>query len=733
MVSTDSIDQNTDCERKAAYMITDSGIKATKTHRPWDCANSFFLFRIRIELYFSYKDFSPFDLYKLLENVQNGLHPITGYRLLFPTRNNDLANTQSITDSLIFYPINTNDPNSRTLVNNGIKSRNSTTLYERSISVTNVSETTTNDLTSNIIKNRHHYQIVIRKKIDELLIYIVKLKQKKLARVCVKFQDRLQRDMTAEIELDEAPNSIAKELLELGLIHKDEFDEIRIKLQIRTAAANVITNNTVINVDTLRTIITKLLRMCKITNMDVNEVVTLETGTGGAAGGVNCDNINQVVDGIYRDRELRRQILEFFATSEFIFQTLFVVFIKLFLLKTSLTKDNQIPNLSYNEDTEDDHTSFRTPPISHYALLNQLQTLDMTTTNNNNNDLALISKEINELSPTSTAQTIDEEEKELLAPNLLSVRKKTLPNDIPRLDCGRFFLIVGKKRPQNGIVFKNYHFGMKRINKNGTQVWICTHKLCNAAINICNGSIVKTSSIKPDGSHEFEHQPKMSLDIYECIKSIKRRIEEEPTAAVSLLYDQQVKKFRRENGTAASIPVFDRVKSSLYEYRSSKQPPVPKALSSIDIPYRLTRTLLDQNFLLCNNQLVSVVGFASSIGIKLLGDNAHWNADGTFRTAPKLFYQSYSIHVWDNFSMKPVIYAALPNKNTNTYDTFLNELIVYAQINGISLTPKSILIDFEMAAHQAFSKNFPTAKIKGCQFHFGQNIWRQIKKKGLIS
>ncbi|CAF3450105.1 unnamed protein product [Rotaria socialis] len=284
---------------------------------------------------------------------------------------NDLANTQSITDSLIFYPINTNDPNSRTLVNNGIKSRNSTTLYERSISVTNVSETTTNDLTSNIIKNRHHYQIVIRKKIDELLIYIVKLKQKKLARVCVKFQDRLQRDMTAEIELDEAPNSIAKELLELGLIHKDEFDEIRIKLQIRTAAANVITNNTVINVDTLRTIITKLLRMCKITNMDVNEVVTLETGTGGAAGGVNCNNINQVVDGIYRDRELRRQILEFFATY------------------------NQIPNLSYNEDTEDDHTSFRTPPISHYALLNQLQTLDMTTTNNNNNDLAYSRHEVN--------------------------------------------------------------------------------------------------------------------------------------------------------------------------------------------------------------------------------------------------------------------------------------------------------------------------------------------------
>ncbi|CAF1412494.1 unnamed protein product, partial [Rotaria sordida] len=38
-----------------------------------------------------------------------------------------------------------------------------------------------------------------------------------------------------------------------------------------------------------------------------------------------------------------------------------------------------------------------------------------------------------------------------------------------------------------------------------------------------------------------------------------------------------------------------------------------------------------------------------------------------------------------------------------------------------------------MAAYNAFSKNFPTSKIKGCQFHFGQNIWRQIKKKGLVT
>ena len=51
----------------------------------------------------------------------------------------------------------------------------------------------------------------------------------------------------------------------------------------------------------------------------------------------------------------------------------------------------------------------------------------------------------------------------------------------------------------------------------------------------------------------------MDLKVYECIRSIKRRIEEEATAPVSLLYDEQVKKFRGENGSAD----FDGVKSSL--------------------------------------------------------------------------------------------------------------------------------------------------------------------------
>jgi hypothetical protein len=199
------------------------------------------------------------------------------------------------------------------------------------------------------------------------------------------------------------------------------------------------------------------------------------------------------------------------------------------------------------------------------------------------------------------------------------------------------FSTITIQAASNGTMFKNYHFGLKRTNKNETNIWICTQKLCNASITTNEYSIVKTSSIKSDGSHEYEHPAKMSLNVYECIKSIKRRIEEEPTTPVSLLYDQQVKSL--DVIVAAAVPVFDRVKSSLYEYHSSKQPPIPKTLTSIDVPCRLTRTLMDQNFLFCNNKFVSIIGFASRMGIQLLSRNPHWNSDGTFRTSHKLFYQ----------------------------------------------------------------------------------------------
>ena len=67
--------------------------------------------------------------------------------------------------------------------------------------------------------------------------------------------------------------------------------------------------------------------------------------------------------------------------------------------------------------------------------------------------------------------------------------------------------------------------------------------------------------------------------------------------------------------------------------------------------------------------------FTLSKATQRLDTNAHWNNDGTIRTTPQFFYQSYSIHVWNDYNMKSMICAALPDKKFNTYDMFLKELV----------------------------------------------------------
>jgi hypothetical protein len=141
---------------------------------------------------FSYKDCPSFDLDKLLEDVQNGLYPITAYHLLYPTQSslivptrstisdkgltsstsslsslastateNDLTTPiQTITDSSIFL---SNDINSSAIINNGVKSRTGTmssvTHHEKSGSMINDGEHNRRDsiTTSASNNNNHHH------------------------------------------------------------------------------------------------------------------------------------------------------------------------------------------------------------------------------------------------------------------------------------------------------------------------------------------------------------------------------------------------------------------------------------------------------------------------------------------------------------------------------------------------------------------------------------------------
>ena len=78
--------------------------------------------------------------------------------------------------------------------------------------------------------------------------------------------------------------------------------------------------------------------------------------------------------------------------------------------------------------------------------------------------------------------------------------------------------------------------------------------------------------------------------------------------------------------------------------------------------------------------------------------------------------------------MKPMVFAALPDKLESTYGTLLQALIEYAHTHKLTLAPSTILIDFELAAFNAFGRMFPNCKILFCHFHFAKNIIKHLKK-----
>ena len=75
----------------------------------------------------------------------------------------------------------------------------------------------------------------------------------------------------------------------------------------------------------------------------------------------------------------------------------------------------------------------------------------------------------------------------------------------------------------------------------------------------------------------------------------------------------------------------------------------------------------------------------------------------------------------ETFSV-PRIFALLPSKTEAAYTRFFQAL---KSLRG-DLNPQFAMMDFEMAAKNAFSAEFPEAKVTFCLFHLSQNVYRHV-------
>ncbi|CAG8487205.1 10971_t:CDS:2, partial [Gigaspora margarita] len=177
------------------------------------------------------------------------------------------------------------------------------------------------------------------------------------------------------------------------------------------------------------------------------------------------------------------------------------------------------------------------------------------------------------------------------------------------------------------------------------------------------------------------------------------------------------------------------IHQTIQRIRHLDLPTEPLSLESLVIPQNMRTTLigmidllsgpwmgpLRQSLLCSDNYTPFMVFFMTFIFFIISSQNSEhghylefWCAGGS-----------------DNSRIMPLVFALMTSKTEELYRRMFQELLDFAEENGINLFPQMVLTDFESAAINAIKSEFEDAQYKGCHFHLAQSVYRKIQTSGL--
>lgn len=286
--------------------------------------------------------------------------------------------------------------------------------------------------------------------------------------------------------------------------------------------------------------------------------------------------------------------------------------------------------------------------------------------------------------------------------------------------------IIVSNRGQNKIAYNGFIYRKDKATQT-TIAWRCEVKGCKGRLST-SLEYEKDRNCTDKGEHFHAPDPvKVGMDKVKekvCKTAVTthdppRRILQDAIAGVP-------------NELAAKIGSGARLKRAVSRRRRAigNYPPPPQSAAAIVIPESLRNTFTGENFVIHDSGIEDenrIIIFGTNESLTWLRDNRHWLADGTFKTAPSIFLQIFTVHALIKESVIPCIYALLTNKSEETYIAMFTKLKELEPL----LDPISVLIDFEIASRNAITRAFPNSDIAGCLFHLGQSVWRKVTNEGL--
>ena len=102
-------------------------------------------------------------------------------------------------------------------------------------------------------------------------------------------------------------------------------------------------------------------------------------------------------------------------------------------------------------------------------------------------------------------------------------------------------------------------------------------------------------------------------------------------------------------------PTFNSCRSMMHRARRQGLPNIPRTCADITLSGEYEMTLNNQQFLLHQDQ--DIIIFGTQQNLQILAQSATIYMDGTFKSAPEMFTQLYTIHATYRDHVIPAIYT----------------------------------------------------------------------------
>ena len=274
------------------------------------------------------------------------------------------------------------------------------------------------------------------------------------------------------------------------------------------------------------------------------------------------------------------------------------------------------------------------------------------------------------------------------------------------------------------LLYEGFVYVRSKALKSGDVSFECelrrNTKQCKAKLRVSGDSVIGRYN---DHTHAPDIGRPEALRIRQSIK--RRSVDTEETPQQVITQELSVV----SDSAAVKLPAIRNIRRCIRRYRQDTGNALvnPQTRADLVLPEEYTRTLANEQFLLFDSGPVEDRILLFSTDCLLLILSMDWFCDGTFKVVPGLFYQLFTIHAMVNGHMVPCVFALLPNKQQTTYMTLIREL----RVLDPELSPRSIMIDFEIASRNALQEVFPEATIQGCFYHLSQAIYRKVQSIGL--